>query len=185
MVTPFRLQLPRAFCYVFVNAFLLRATAGYASWLQCYVEFDDTEVVMNHRIVSAENANKKLNLQIRPQGSDTWIDSSSSLSAATSVTPGTIYEARFDLSEALSQEPEFEALQFVMEISEGGSFAEDKTSHCENLRAHGDGNRPVLFTADGTTESVGLVGAWAIGHSAVSLTPETKLQVAKSTSQDL
>ena len=160
---------------ILVLTFLFVETMGYASWLKCYVDLDDSEVVMNHRIVSAERASTTLRLQVRPQGADTWL--SSSTEEPLTVSAGTAYEVQFDLSAYQGQE-EFENLQFVLEISEGGSFEADRTGRCENARAHGSTDRIVNFTVTGDTDQVQIVGAWALGHSAVSLTPATQLLVS-------
>lgn len=124
---------------------------------------------MNHYIVPAEKAPTMLNLQVREKGTEEW-----SAESEISVQAGGMYQARF----SLTNKPErFETLEFVMEIGKGGSFEPDRTAHCESFRAHGRGEKVVNFTVDGTSESVLLVGAWALGHSAVSLTPATLFRV--------
>lgn len=156
-------------------------TAAYASWLPCYVEFADDEVVMNHHIVAADRAKTFVHLQVRPRGTQEWTNASEN---EFPVTAGQIYEVQFDLT-TVQERPEFADFQFVLEASKGGSFAPDRTAHCENSRAHGDGDVILKFTVDGTAENVNLVGAWALGHSEVTLSPAAKLRVQSAAAQDL
>lgn len=173
---------------------LARTAHGYAAWLPCYVDLDESEVVMNHYIVPSDKAtNKVLQLQVRPQGTEEWLmttttttasESSSAPLSFVSVQPDTVYEARFFLDSANGDLPEnVGALEFVMELSDGGSFAVDKTGHCEaSSRAHGKGQRIVNFTVNGTgtaaqQQDVTLLGAWATGHSTVYLTPAVILRL--------
>eukprot|EP00977_Amphora_coffeiformis_P000404 scaffold108_cov162-Amphora_coffeaeformis.AAC.15 len=174
----------RVLCCVLVVALaqLVVETTAYASWLPCYVEFADDEVVMNHPIVAAENAKTTLQLQLRPQGKEDWTHA---FENEFEVTAGQVYEVQFDLATVRGQ-LDFMDLQFVLETSAGGSFGPDRSAHCENLRAHGDGEGIRKFAVDGTVETVNLVGAWALGHSEVTLTPAAKLRVVQGTAaQDL
>jgi len=167
---------------LFILVQLVVETTAYAYWLPCYVEFADDEVVMNHHIVAAENAKTTLQLQLRPQGGEAWTHA---FNDEFQVKDGQVYEVQFDLADVQGQ-LDFLDLQFVLETSSGGSFGPHRTAHCENSRAHGDGDGIIRFTVDGTVENVNLVGAWALGHSEVTLTPAAKLRVIPGmTAQDL
>jgi hypothetical protein len=132
------------------------------------VELDESEVVMNHRIIPANKASPSLAIQIRRQGTDLWLSS-----PVVQVSPGQIYEARIDWTDHPSST---NMGQYVMEIGPGGSFAVDPTGHCEgHVRAWAQSvNDIVQFSLSSDTS---ITGAWAIGHSAVSLTPSVELHV--------
>lgn len=167
------------FNVLFLSLFAFTAMA-FSNLLPCYVEFDEEEVVMHHHIVPVEKADTALRLQIRPQGSDSWTTALDE--EEIEVQAGTVYEVRFDLQASQIDIDEFDS---TVEVTKGGSFAADATTHCENVRALATGNRSVKFTVDGSTESVNIVGAWAMGHAAVSLTFPAKLRVTVAAKEEL
>ena len=164
---------------ILLNALLLLAlfvaeATAHANMMPCYVKFDPSEVVMEDAIVPADKATTVFHLQVRQQGTEEWM---TAIEDAITVTPGLLYEARFDLS-TVEDMPKFEEFQFLLEVSKSGSFAEDRTGHCENnARAGGRRDRIVTFTVDGTTDTIDLVGLWGVGFAPVTLTPVTKLRV--------
>jgi hypothetical protein len=116
-------------------------TTAYASWLPCYVDLDETEVVMNQRILPAEMASTLLAIEVREEDAKAW--------STTAVIPAGragSYEARLVIP---ANAPA--TVQFVMEVSAGGSFGEEE-GMCQGQRIHGAGSQSVGFDVDGTAD---------------------------------
>ena len=166
------------------------------SWRQCYVEFDESEVVMNHHIVPVHKSAPVWRLQVRPKKWDdpgAWMPDASDTPNVT-VQAGTVYEARVLIVEEETEKDdddyteEHPFYQFSLQLGEGGLFTKGQ---CQQKRAWGWGNWEKdtatlpTFTVESATT---LVGAWAVGHSAVSLTPILELLLepkARDTSPEL
>lgn len=170
------------FYLLFLSLCAVKTTMAFSNLLPCYVEFDEEEVVMHHHIVPFEKADtvNQLRLQVRPQGGDTWTTASDEEEIA--VQAGTVYEVRFDLQASRIEIDDFDS---TVEVTKGGSFAADATTHCENLRALATGNRNVKFTVADSSDTVTIVGAWALGHEAVTLSLPAKLRVSAPAKEEL
>ena len=148
-----------------LHMFVMETTA-YANMMDCDDPLHPDTFVMDNNIISVEEAPIILNLRVRKQGSEQWFSSKTDIE----LSPDTVYDVQFDISN-YQDNPDFEAFQFLMETSQGGSFELDRTGHCDNQRAGGRGDRIVSFRVNGTTPSTSLVAVWAIGYSAVYMTP--------------
>ena len=137
-------------------------TQSYASWLKCYVELDESEVVMNDFIQSYADASTKVELVVRGADGGAWF---SELKAAS----GRLVHAKLQNVPANAQ--------FVMEVSEGGRFV--GSQQCDGRRVHGSGDQEfalelLLENSSGTVE---VVAGWAQGHEAVKLTSRATVSV--------
>eukprot|EP00977_Amphora_coffeiformis_P003323 scaffold618_cov175-Amphora_coffeaeformis.AAC.5 len=168
------LNRSKSFHDLLLLALFVTGATAHANIMPCNIKFDPSEVVMEEAIVSADKAKIVFHLQVRPQGTEDWI---TTMNGPITVSPGVLYEARFNLS-SVQDDPTFKEFQFLLETAPGGSFAEDRTGHCQNnVRAGGRGDRIVTFTVDGTIDVVDLVGIWGVNFGPVTLTPVTKLLV--------
>jgi hypothetical protein len=145
-------------------------THSFASWLQCYVDLDDTEVVMNHQIRRPDEAlYAGVEIEVK------FIDSDDSEWTTTGLQypahrPSTVH-ARLRIPPAAL---DYTDVQYVMETTVGGVF--HPATMCEGSRSHASSRQHVLvLNITGEVESVELWAGWATGHSAVSLTPRTIL----------
>jgi hypothetical protein len=144
-------------------------TQGYAAWLKCFVDLDETEVIMNHYVVPVKKSREYVTIEVKAENGD-W---TSNLTYSGSE-PTTI-QARLRL-------PQMEyPVQFVMETTEGAVFTTPEM--CEGRRSfsthHAD---PVTLQISGEAGSVTLLAGWAAGHEPVTLTP--KLILKRAAAQD-
>jgi hypothetical protein len=147
--------------------------SSYASWLKCYVDLDETEVVMNNQIRLPEEALLSgVEIQVKFLESDEseW------------TTKGLAYPANrpSTVQARLLIPPELERtdVQYVMETTVGGVF--QPATMCEGSRSHATANSRtqtvLVLDISGEQDSVELWAGWATGHEAVSLTPRIVLQ---------
>ncbi|CAB9514463.1 expressed unknown protein [Seminavis robusta] len=146
---------------------------GYANWLKCYVDLDDTEVVMNKKIKTHDDADHIVELQVQKEGDDeSWTTSTVSYPANKATT----YKIKVKPPQALQGSN----MQFVVEYEATFNNGESTTTAaqftfpkmCDGKRSFARNcNEPVTFEINGTADSVEIWGAWAIGFGQVSLTP--------------
>mmetsp|Transcript_4072 Transcript_4072/g.5330 ORF Transcript_4072/g.5330 Transcript_4072/m.5330 type:complete len:181 (-) Transcript_4072:257-799(-) len=148
---------------------------GYASWLKCYVELDDTEVIMNHYVVPSNKADHSVEIEIQPEGASEWMTS-----PVVYVKPGMeSVKVRLKVPQAL----QMETVQYVVETTEGALFAD--STMCDGKRAYArdyDTEVVLKFNDDFSTNkshAVEIWAGWAMGHEEVRLTPRLKLEPRK------
>lgn len=158
---------------------------AYANWLKCYVDLDDTEVIMNKKILAEDNADHTVELQVQRllsherdhdhRNSDrAWDTTNLSYPAGTKST--------FKVKVKPPPELEGRNMQFVVEVEantgevgkNGARFTFPEM--CDGRRSYGRNyNEAVTLEIDTTgsdaPDSIELVGAWAVGFGQVSLTP--------------
>lgn len=152
---------------------------GFAAWLKCYVDLQDSsEVIMNNHIVMAENAEHFVTIKVRPEG-DTRIDGwANELEYEAGAT--TMIQAKLEIPYSLQQRQ----VQYVMEVVSGNAQFLSPVM-CGGKRAHGTrSNDPVLLRIEGTSDLVELVAGFATGHEAVTLTKTIKLAQRSSTERN-
>jgi hypothetical protein len=151
----------------FLMLLQLSPVSSFASWLKCYVDLDETEVVMNNQILLPEEAlYAGVEIEVKFPESDTWTTIGLQYPANQ---PSTI-QARLKIPNEL----DYKDVQYVMETTVGGVF--NPAAMCEGSRSHASSRKHVLvLDISGEEESVELWAGWATGHSAVSLTPRTVL----------
>jgi hypothetical protein len=173
-------QLIRVFPFLLLLLCIkLPRVLGYANWLKCYVDLEDTEVVMNKKIKSHENADHIVELQIqrvdRPDGD--W------------ETSGVYYPANKVSSYEIKVKPPLPLkganMQFVVEyeaiFNKGGKTDDAAATFtlpkmCDGRRSFSRNyNEVVKLEISGMPDSVEVWGAWAIGFGQVSLTPRLVL----------
>ena len=149
---------------------------AYASWLKCYVDLDETEVIMNHQVKTVENAPHLVNIMVKENEESEWAH-------YWNYTPGVSksLQVRLDVPEALQEED----VQYVIETSNGAKFT--TSVMCEGKRSFARAyDEAVTLEVDGSTDTVSLRAGWAIGHAPVSLTPFFVMwAIQDSTSQEL
>ena len=135
---------------------------AYASWLTCYVDLDESEVIMNRHVLGVEKAPHLVTVKVRPVGTEEWLDNFTySSNALTSV------QVRLHVPPALVDED----VQFVVETTEGATFT-SPTQMCDGKRSFSRAyDEHVTLVLEGSTDTVSLKAGWAAGHEAVSLTP--------------
>ena len=142
-------------------------THGYAAWLKCFIDLDETEVIMNHRVVPVKKSREYVTIQVKTEHGDWTSDFQYSGSEPTTI------QARLQVP----QELEHDRVQFVVETTEGAVFTTPEM--CEGRRSfstnHAD---PVTLKITGEVESVTLLAGWAAGHEPVTLTPKLLLKRA-------
>mmetsp|Transcript_21149 Transcript_21149/g.29897 ORF Transcript_21149/g.29897 Transcript_21149/m.29897 type:complete len:176 (+) Transcript_21149:19-546(+) len=153
---------------IFLFSFI-HGSHGYASWLKCYVELDETEVVMNHYIVPAHKADHEVVIEIQPEGYTDWVTSHIVYLEPTIES----VKVRLQVPHALHDE----TVQYVVESTEGGLFAD--SNMCDGKRAYArdyDDEVVLKFNHDFHETHLELVAGWAMGHEEVRLTPRLKLE---------
>jgi hypothetical protein len=142
-------------------------THGFAAWTQCFIELDETEVIMNHRIVPVKYSREYVTIQVKTENGDWTSDFTYNGSGPT------IIQARLQVPDELEHDP----VQFVIETTEGAVFTAPKM--CEGRRSFSTNYAdPVTLQITGEAESVTLVAGWAAGHEAVTMTPKLLLKRA-------
>lgn len=146
-------------------------TNGFASWLNCYVELDEEEVIMNHPVTPAKDSPHPVTIQVRTETTDEskWSDT---LTYPLGLT--TTVFTRLAIPPELANQD----LQYVIEVSDGAIFLEGAV--CDGKRAVGGSSGYIgKLVIDGTSAPpfIELVAGWATGHEAVKLTPRTTLKV--------
>lgn len=144
---------------------LVRASS-FASWLRCYIDLDDSEIIMNYQVLLPEDAPHLVHIEVSADG-ETWTDSFSfPAEAKTSI------RARLRVPEELIRRD----VQYVIESTNGGTFHDP--AMCDGVRSHASAHdESVGLVIDGSvSERIELWAAWASGHEAVSLTPRLLLR---------
>lgn len=148
---------------------------SFASWLQCYVDLDESEVIMNHEVKSPDDENPVLVEFRAAAAAATTTDNEKEWKEAIAYpadTPTTLYarlKAPTSLVERLGD------LEYVVETTEGGKF-EEPGAVCDGVRAHAKSqNEQVTLRIDGAQEKVEVWGGYASGHEAVTLTKKAVL----------
>ena len=169
---------------IFVSS--LPSAHAYANWLKCYVDLDDTEVIMNKKILTEENAEHTVELQVqRLLSHERDNDHRNSDRAWETTNLSYPAETKSTFKVKVKPPPELEGrnMQFVVEVEatyntgktgSGASFSFPKM--CDGQRSYGRNyNEAVTLEIDTTgnnaPDSIELVGAWAVGFGQVSLTP--------------
>jgi hypothetical protein len=145
---------------------------GFAAWLKCYVDLtDDEEIIMNNRIIPAQDAPFDVSIQVKFSQDDEWL---SSLSYPPD-RPSTV-TLRLKVPPELSHED----VQYAMETTmPGARFLRPQT--CEGRRSHASHySMASVLEIDGTTDAVEIVAGYAKSHEAVTLTPRLILQRQQS-----
>lgn len=143
----------------------LNPVHGYASWLKCYVDLDESEVIMNRNVLGVDHAPHLVTVKVRPVGTEEWLDNFTY--SANALTP---IEVRLAVPPALMGED----VQYVVETTEGATFT--SFIMCEGKRSFSRAyDEHVTLVLEGSTDTVSLKAGWAAGHEAVSLTPNLVL----------
>jgi hypothetical protein len=161
--------------------------ASFAAWLKCYVDLlDETEIIMNHPITPASKARiPGVSLQIKLADSDQWLDVDGS-NNQNSTAPLLMYPAdqmtlvtvRLKVPAELSY-----GVQYVVEVlggeeeGSGGGAEFVRPKMCDGRRGHAAHYaESAVLEITGTTDTVTLLGAYATGHEAVTLTEPVRLE---------
>lgn len=123
---------------------------------------------MNSQILLPEEALfSGVEIEVKFPESDEWTTAGLQYPAGK---PSTV-QARLKIPPELEKTD----VQYVMETTEGGVF--NPAAMCEGSRSHASSRKHVLvLDISGEQDSVELWAGWAMGHSAVSLTPRIVLQ---------
>jgi hypothetical protein len=163
-----QLQLPLLLFFLLLLALLPPHVSSYASWLKCYVDLDESEVIMNNQILLPEQAPHLVEIEVKFPESDEWTTTGLEYPASR---PSTV-QARLRIPKELERED----VQFIMETTNGGVF---NPAQCGGSRSHATSRRHVLvleISGEEQPDTVELWAGWATGHEAVSLTPRAILQ---------
>jgi hypothetical protein len=149
------------------SAFLLLAKVnGYAAWLKCYVDLDETEVVMNYPMLLPEKAPHSVQVEVKFAQDKEW-----STSLLYPANEKSTIHARLKIPDSLSR-----GVQYVIEATYGGNFV-NPTVMCNGRRSHGRGwDDEAILEVNGDQDKVEVWAGWATGHEPVSLTPITVLR---------
>lgn len=158
---------------------VITSVHGFASFLKCYVDFEDAEeVIMNHPIQAHTESPHNIIVQVKRADwpDDAWTTESTTYPANQVTT----WEARLvyppDGPEYLGK------TEYVMETV-GGVF--DPPTMCDGRRIPSKGERTVVLKVDGTKPNVELFAGWAYGKQAVTLTPRIVLTREDESSNEL
>jgi hypothetical protein len=160
----------------------LNYCTGFAAWLNCIVELDESEVIMNYFVLPAERSPHPVEIEIQQivddngtSADELWRNDHQLTFPANVVSK---WRARLRVPDKLKRR----AVQYVMEIF--GSSESAEVAHfipstwCQGKRMHAQkADTSVTFEIDGNVESsaVELLAGWATGHEAVALTPRLVL----------
>lgn len=152
--------------YILVVALLAATTHAYPSWLKCFVNLEEDEVVMNNRIVPFHKADHRVKIEVEATG-DEWFH----------PTHLTFEEgAKLSLRLLIPRALEGTNVQYVMETTEGGVF---EKGMCDGRRATSTSHsEPVVLELSGDYDEVEVWAGWATGHEAVRLTSRLTLKLA-------
>lgn len=141
---------------------------GYAAWLKCFIDLDDTEVIMNYDVVPVEQSPHVVRVQVKPQ-QDNDSDSSSSSWTTEPFNYPAHMETRVSLSLKVPEALTRYDVQYVVETSPGATFTTRRM--CEGRRSHGHGyDQETTLVIDGSEAMVAVWAGWATGHEPVYLT---------------
>lgn len=138
---------------------------SFASWLQCFIDLDESEVIMNHMVQSADKALHLVQLEATVKGQDDAWTTESPLYIPSALSPVTV-QFRLKTPAALHGQ----TLQYAIEATTGATFLEP--SKCQGRRSHANHQDEIVELNIETSEPVEVMAAWATGHEAVTLTPK-------------
>lgn len=162
---------------------LFTSVQSYASWLKCYIDLDQEEIVMHHPMRPPHEAEHQVFIEVQPYGESTWtVAEEYTLPVANKGT--TDDDASVTLKVRLKVPPalELEEVQFVVEIH-GDDSIKNNAAAFVDLGVMCDGSRAfsrahdehvvlrVNATTDGHSSNITLLAGWAHEYGAVSLTP--------------
>lgn len=127
--------------------------AAFPSWLKCFVEFDESEVIMGSYVTPFEKASHKVELVVRDNKEGDWT------SNYEYNDDSTIVQVKLKIPKELDDP--YNPLQFVLETSTDGAEFVEGGRMCDGQRAF-SGSEPVTLKI-GNVESVDVVGIWATG----------------------
>jgi hypothetical protein len=147
------------------------SVSGYASWLRCFIELDEEEVIMHHKIISAENSRETVTIQVQPyDGSTDWISDYALPNHPTTV------KVQLHIPSELG----WQDVQFVIEAVNAEFI--DRGVMCDGSRAFSRRHdEHVVLKIMDTSQPVELTAAWAPGFEAVTLTPKLILTTTTPT----
>lgn len=151
------------------------------------MDLDDTEVVMNQKILSHENANHIVDLQVQRVDNNNNNDSDreESLWQTSHITYPTDKTSTWKIKVKPPPELRGANMQFVVEVesifNDGSGSTQDGATlvypkMCDGRRSFARNyNEVATLEIAGNADSVEVWGAWAIGFGQVSLTPRLVL----------
>jgi len=156
------------------SGMLTTSVQGYASWLQCFIDLDESEVVMNHHIRPASDSDYLVQIEAKlHDGNDDNDWTTSGL--AFPADQMSVVALRLKVPSQLQHT----TVQYVMETTSAGASFVQAPTKCNGSRSHGNQYDEVVhLQVDGTlatTTQVELVAGWATGHAPVTLTPRLVL----------
>jgi hypothetical protein len=163
--------------------------SGYASWLRCYVELDESEVIMHHHIIPADDEEPAgVSIQVQPYGTDQWLSESDFSIESTPIT----IKVRLDYPPQLQRQD----VQWVIESSSPSSSSPSTTEEegagagaefidrgvmCDGSRAFSRSQDHAILRIDDISKPIELVAGYAPGFEAVRLTPKFTISNAAYT----
>ena len=172
---------------------------GYASWLRCYVELDESEVVMHQYIIPADETTD-VSIEIQECGTsdnDQWISSEYTPSTTTTLNTPFNIKVRLQFPYHLLRQD----VQYVIEIvteedddEQEGEGEEDNNKAvvaefidrgvmCEGQRAFSRSSDHVVLKIYDISQPIELVAGYAPGMEAVRLTPKFTITTNISSSE--
>jgi hypothetical protein len=175
--------------FAMVTFVLLLAEAklcqAYSAWLSCDVGLDESEVIMNYIVVTAEKARHPVEIEVQrviegePETLEEWATTDLTFPSGST----TKWRARLRVPEALS----YRTVQYAIESSSDAALFVPSVT-CQGRRSHAPrADAAVSFEIDGTTagSTVELWAGYATGHEAVSLTPRIVFRRTEASAPDL
>ena len=160
-----RILLPLVFLILLSQALLI---SGYASWLKCFIDLDDTEVIMNYNVVPFDEATHKVQLQVK-------LDDDNADWTTEPITYAATSETTIRIKLSVPDELGPLDIQYVVEATKGALFTSRRM--CDGSRSHAPAHdAETLLVVDGSQPTVDIWAGWASGHSAVSLTEKLVLR---------
>ncbi|KAG7353406.1 hypothetical protein IV203_002761 [Nitzschia inconspicua] len=179
------------FCFLFIGTIILPSSVhGYASWLKCFLELDEEEIVMHHPMKPPQDAEYEVFLEIQPYGESTWtvadeytlLTTSSKDVTATSATTIQSLKVRLRVPPALK----LEEVQYVVEVQGPHAVFVDLGVMCDGKRAFSRSydehvvlqinttttseENDTTTTTDDDNNDIRLLAGWAHTYGPVSLT---------------
>ena len=147
--------------FLVFSSFLL-SVQGFASWLKCYVDLDEEEIIMKYNVLGSEDA--KYNVSIQVLDGSEWKDEYS------------LKEDGEMISIRLKFPPELPGdTQWVIEIVAGDAQFVERNTMCKGKRAYSKDDKPLFLNVLDSSEAIELLAGYASGHEAVKLTPKQVL----------
>ena len=151
-------------------------TNAYANWLKCYVDLDDTEIIMNQQVANPEDAPHTVGLQIASTENAEHFQESIRYPADTPST----WKVKINPPPALqggTMQYVVEVLPIFNDVTTTDEEVEDAMftypKMCDGRRSFGRNyDEAVTLTLNGKADSVEVWAGWATGFGLVSLTPK-------------